>query len=279
MSFVGMRDARTLRYGPVLVVSAAVALAAGCGSDVTENDAGPLGENDAGSVSDCTVATCEAGQATSCDGTLSLDCGAIGALCADFTSLEGDEFRWCSCGRLPEGQAECLADGSGAAALCEGGIAVILDCPAGSACTPTPEDPQGVACVCDNLADGFCPGDPCIDDPDCSGGGCVPDCAGRECGGDGCGGSCGSCAAGETCNSSGTCSGGAPCGRPGDACGAGEPACCNGGAEEPLVCFSSATMLPTCCQPNGTACGPGSGWGDDWNCCSANCVGGVCEAL
>ncbi|MFK7984485.1 MAG: hypothetical protein AB8I08_00510 [Sandaracinaceae bacterium] len=225
----------------------------------------------------CEVASCQDGVASSCDGTLTLFCGDIGAACAGFTSETGQPFQWCSCGALGEGEGRCL--GTTDAVVCDVGIPLLANCPLGTRC----DDGGGtVGCTCDDLNDGVCPDPGCMEDPDCAT--CTPACGGAECGDNGCGGSCGECGIGLRC-SAGRCEasctpdcGGRACGT--DGCGgtcgtcAGDEVCDDDGQ-----CRSECT--PRCapenlCGPDGCGgrCGPAcsggefcrNGGDDGWAC-------------
>lgn len=200
-----------------------------CGNGLCEEDEDATTcSQDCSGQAACYVAQCEQALAVSCDGSLELSCSTFGGTCGEFIA-EGDDrsFSWCTCGPLAEGKGQCLDKGH--LVLCLQGMGVQGDCLAGTFCQATTEAPEGVGCFCDDLTDGICPDEACINDPDCQG--CVPSCGNKECGSNGCGGSCGSCELGQNCVG-GTCQGCVPncsgreCGS--DGCG-GSCGTCSGG--------------------------------------------------
>jgi len=154
----------------------------------------------------CDFSRCEDGVASLCDDSIVLACGSFDASCQELP-IDGISIAWCDCGSLAEGDSSCTGEREGV--TCVDGIGTPFTCSAGALC-------DGGACVCDDEADGVCPDEVCVDDPDC--GGCTPDCGERQCGDNGCGGSCGSCGLGEVC-SDGRCEAGCVPSCDGLACG------------------------------------------------------------
>lgn len=215
-------------------------------------------------VGDCAIADCRMGAALSCDGTLSLDCNQFGGSCQAFSDGT-DDFSWCGCGDLAEGEGGCT--GSRAGYACQEGITQLLECPAGSTC-----DSSGgsVGCVCDNLDDGICPGTECIEDPDC--GACTPSCGSNECGDNGCGGSCGSCGLGTTCEG-GSCEDSCTPSCDGRACGTDGCGGTCGSCTAPDSCNASSGLCESECVPScddGQVCGPDGCGGTCGSMCAAD---------
>lgn len=154
---------------------------AACGDDDggsddggTTADAAPTADSattepDAGTVVDpnCEFLDCDGTTAWTCEEEpFVVDCSAFGATCGDFTNDEtGEDFRWCDCGDVEELDGFCLEGQYGIA--CFEGLGGLSDCGPGWVCAEKPETPFGIGCDCDNAADGLCPAQSCVDDPDC----------------------------------------------------------------------------------------------------------------
>lgn len=223
---------------------------------------------DSGSPPECLVARCEAGQAATCDRMLTLDCTPFGASCAPFVNTDGQDFQWCDCGSLAEGQGRCL--GAHDAVICGSGLGQPATCDPGLTCVDNPSDPSGIGCACDDVVDGVCPDPICTMDPDCTT--CVPSCGSAVCGDNGCGGSCGTCALGERCTGgrcvagcTRSCAGGRVCGS--DGCG-GSCGTCSG----TLTCNPTSGLCESTCTPScagGRICGS-NGCGGSCGSCPAD---------
>jgi hypothetical protein len=245
-------------------ISYAVILAvAGCGHpSADQRDASTAG-SDAAAPYRCDLAECRNGFARTCDQQpLTLDCTSFGGACADFVNATNTAYSWCSCGSIAEGQGQCLDSRNGI--TCASGLGLPVQCSAGTVCTPSPSDLYGLACECDDFADGVCPDAVCVGDPDCSA--CTPSCAGKQCGDNGCGGQCGRCAFGDTCTA-GQCTllcvpdcSGKQCGD--DGCG-GSCGTCSGTCTSAGQC--QGTCVPSCTNKT---CGSDG--------CSGSC--GTCTA-
>jgi hypothetical protein len=237
------------------------------GLDAGASDAGTIDPRlDAGDTRVCSVAECESGSALTCDRQLGLDCTSFGASCGSFVNVDGDPFEWCDCGALAEGGGRCT--GRRDAVLCEGGVGLPAECPEGLFCDATTDDPSGIGCFCDDVADGVCPDPGCTSDTDCTS--CTPSCGGRACGDNGCGGSCGTCPIGQTCSSSGACVSSCTPSCAGRECGSdgcsGTCGSCSGSA----MCNAVTGRCEMECVPSceGRVCG-GNGCGGSCGSCPA----------
>jgi len=208
----------------------------------------------------CDLAECRDGFARTCDGEpLTLDCSSFQGSCASFFDVTGTPFSWCDCGPIAEGQGRCLGGRNGV--TCDTGVGIPAECAVGTTCAESPGDPFGLACICDNLADGVCPDAVCTGDPDCNT--CTPACGGKQCGDNGCGGSCGACPFGQSCDAGGQCQQicvpnctGKECGP--DGCG-GSCGNCDGTCTADGKC--QGTCMPSCTNKicGGDGCGGSCG--------------------
>ncbi|MFT5358838.1 MAG: hypothetical protein ACI9KE_006079, partial [Polyangiales bacterium] len=228
----------------------------------------------------CSVATCEGGVAATCEGDIVVDCAEHGGSCSnDFEDENGNQFGWCDCGMVPDGQLTCTGDRTGVFCL-DGVFGQRAECDIGTLCLDESDGVMDSGCYCDDIPDGICPDPGCVDDLDCMG--CTPNCDGATCGDNGCGGSCGSCGLGQAC-SSGSCVSdctprcrGRDCGS--DGCGGTCGTCSGGDGCADGSCVGECT--PNCsgrsCGSNGCggSCGTCSGGQlcNDSGACVADCV-------
>ncbi|MFK7987855.1 MAG: hypothetical protein AB8I08_17690, partial [Sandaracinaceae bacterium] len=223
----------------------------------------------------CRVGRCEDGFARTCDDDpRALLCSEFGAECGEQTDFEtGEDFTWCDCGDIAEGDGMCLSGSLGV--VCSFGLGALSDCGPGRDCAPNPGSPFGIRCQCNDLPDGICPGSDCTDDPDCAS--CVPNCDGRSCGDNDCGGTCGECALAEACSVTGSCEpvclprcDGRACGD--DGCGGSCGGCGTGARCDEGACVD--VCVPAC---DGATCGD-NGCGGICGACEGglSCGGRVC---
>ncbi len=101
--------------------------------------------------------------------TTLLACGGGGSSDPDArvqSASDGGNIIADDCGDLTEGRGACV--NSEDLYVCEEDQLVAYVCPAGSACFADASESLGVACFCDDIADGLCPDAVCTDDPDCA---------------------------------------------------------------------------------------------------------------
>lgn len=168
----------------VLLVGSAL-FAFGCDTAVVSTGAGDAGKPP---NTVCTISRCVDGVASRCDGSNALTCSAYGGSCETFQGGTST-YEWCGCSG--EGTKTCMD--TSRYVECETGQLRVRSCSNGTRCDASGE----TICVCNDAADGICPG-ACPNDPDCSS--CTPSCTNAQCGDNGCGGQCGTCASTEECS-------------------------------------------------------------------------------